>query len=60
MASVDQKWFRLNVRFRFARCLANGRDAVAPLPEAEPFPVRQTLTDIRKRQHVVLKLPDTK
>ena len=37
---------------------ANGRDAVAPLPKAEPFPIRQTLTAIRLGQHVVLSLPE--
>ena len=28
-----------------------------PLPEAEPFPIRQTLTAIRLGQHAVLTLP---
>jgi hypothetical protein len=45
-------------RWRFVRRLANGRDAVAPLPEAEPFPIRQTLTAIRQRRHAVPTLPE--
>ena len=35
-----------------------GQHAVLPLPEAEPFPIRQTLTAIRLGQHVVLSLPE--
>ena len=35
-----------------------GWHAVPTLPEAEPFPIRQTLTAIRLGQHAVLTLPE--
>ena len=35
-----------------------GQHVVLSLPEAEPFPIRQTLTAIRQRRHAVPTLPE--
>jgi len=43
---------------RRALVLIGVQGEALPLPEAEPLPIRQTLTAIRQRRHAVRTLPD--